>query len=534
MKMLKKNKAARALVLVALWALPWLATSEVASSEGSMRVAREGELPAGYFAMASGYLPGDSISVTVESTGSSLQVLNVGSLDEGEGLMMLLSKEAAAVLGITGPVTAKVQLSNRAGYFDETALGYCTVKDSFAAPSKALGSAVASSDAVSAGAAPEPTEEKVSVVSDEAKPVAPVVADTPVVVMAPEPERPVESELVLVEAPGPLEPTAVASSPKTPAVKEEIVPREELVVLTPPANETSTPSAPVYEKVEVEELAATTSAKPAPKAPVEELVLVEVPRVASVPKEEPVAVFDESSAPVIPAPEVASSPKEELFVPEALAEIDIGETAELEEDFSEVEVVYDDSEPLLALAAPKSEPVESEPAHEEVTSATEPQVEEGAYSPIVLVPASSSRPPVSSKPKTASPAAVNPTPAPEPALEITPTPVAAEPVTPAPVAASEPVTTPAVGVAAEAASRVVADESALQKDCYYIQIATLGSQKNIDSTLQKYAKYPIVLVPASNPALHKVLVGPLSVDEYGAVLTKFKDAGYKDAFVKKR
>ena len=530
MKMLTKKSVARAFIVAALWALPWLATSEAAASEGAMRVAREGELPAGYFAMAAGYLPGDTIAVTVESTGSSLQVLNVGSLDEGEGLVMLLSKEAAAVLGITGVATGKVKLSNRAGYFDETALGYCTVKGSFAAPAKVA--AASGSEEVSSSEAEPPapvTVEKVSVSSaEEAKPAAPVVAPEPVVVAAPEPERPVESELVLVEAPGPLEPAAVARAPEAPA-KAEALPREELVVVTSPTGEAAWPKKEaVYERVEVEEPAAV-SPKSAIKEPREELVLVEAPRVAPVPADEPVAVFDEPLSPVEPAPEVASGPKEELFVPEALEQVAADQvqkvSEDIAEDFSEVVVVYDDSEPLLTLAEPKGELVDSELPREEVAveSAPEP-VEEGAYSPIVLVSVASTRPPVS--------APVAPVAA-EPAIPITPTPVAAE-STPAPVAASEAVAAPVAGISAEAASRVVADESSLQKDCYYIQIATLASQKNIDSTLQKYSKYPIVLVPAANPALHKVLVGPLSVDEYGAVLSKFKDAGYKDAFVKKR
>ena len=568
MKMLMKKNAARAWALALLWALPLAAICETAGVEGTMRVAREGELPSGYFAMASGYLPGDTIAVTVESTSSSLQVLNVGSLEESEGVTMLLSKEAAAVLGITGASSAKVKLSNRSGYFDETALGYCTVKGSFVAPSKAAGSpsvaeAAAEAEAVPAAEAVPPaspvTVEKVSVVApEEAKPVAPVVSPTPVVVAAPEPEKPVASELVLVEAPGPLEPSAVASSPKAAPVKEEVVPREELVVVTAPSGEASWSKDPVYERFEADEIKPTVAApKPAPKAPVEELVLVEVPREVAptaAPKEEPIAVFD--APPVIPATEVKDEPKEELFVPEVIAEVDTKDEAEdLEEDFSEVVVVYDETEPLLAMAEPKDETVDKGelvnpelPREEEIVapvSTPVATVEEGAYSPIVLVPATSSRPPVSSKPTAEARAAVPPAPvvaaaapAPEPAVEIKPEPVAEAaapaPVTPAPVAASEDVKPPVAGISAEAASRVVADESSLQKDCYYIQIATLSSQKNIDSTLQKYSKYPIVLVPAANPALHKVLVGPLTVDEYGAVLSKFKAAGYKDAFVKKR
>ena len=79
---------------------------------------------------------------------------------------------------------------------------------------------------------------------------------------------------------------------------------------------------------------------------------------------------------------------------------------------------------------------------------------------------------------------------------------------------------------------MVSSESALASNCYYIQIATMGNIKNIENILVKYSKYPVSLIPTGKN--YRVLVGPLSVDEYGAVLAKFKNAGFKDAFVRKR
>ena len=79
---------------------------------------------------------------------------------------------------------------------------------------------------------------------------------------------------------------------------------------------------------------------------------------------------------------------------------------------------------------------------------------------------------------------------------------------------------------------VVESESKLVSSSYYVQIATLAEEANIQNLLDQYAKYPIVLVPTASGA-YKVLVGPLSVDEYGVVLAKFKAVGFKDAFVKK-
>ena len=69
---------------------------------------------------------------------------------------------------------------------------------------------------------------------------------------------------------------------------------------------------------------------------------------------------------------------------------------------------------------------------------------------------------------------------------------------------------------------------------YYIQIAVLRDKANIQDIINKYGKhYPIVLVPTASGSAKQVMVGPLSVDEYGTVLARFKANGFKDAFLRK-
>ena len=80
---------------------------------------------------------------------------------------------------------------------------------------------------------------------------------------------------------------------------------------------------------------------------------------------------------------------------------------------------------------------------------------------------------------------------------------------------------------------IVDSENDLRKNSYYVQFATLGDEKNIESTINKYNKYPLILVPNGKGA-YKIMVGPLTVDEFGAVQAKFKSFGYKDAFVKSK
>ena len=74
----------------------------------------------------------------------------------------------------------------------------------------------------------------------------------------------------------------------------------------------------------------------------------------------------------------------------------------------------------------------------------------------------------------------------------------------------------------------------LKSKSYYVQIAVLSDKANIKVILDKYSsKYPITLVPMASGKATQVLVGPLSVDEYGTVLNRFKAYGYKDAFLRK-
>ncbi|MDE5613294.1 MAG: SPOR domain-containing protein, partial [Treponemataceae bacterium] len=74
----------------------------------------------------------------------------------------------------------------------------------------------------------------------------------------------------------------------------------------------------------------------------------------------------------------------------------------------------------------------------------------------------------------------------------------------------------------------------LQDGAYYVQISTLSDRENIEAVLDTYAEtYPMVIVPLASGAAYQLLIGPLSVDEYGTVLEKFKAFGFHDAFLRK-
>ena len=74
----------------------------------------------------------------------------------------------------------------------------------------------------------------------------------------------------------------------------------------------------------------------------------------------------------------------------------------------------------------------------------------------------------------------------------------------------------------------------LESGKYYIQIAVLKDQANIQAILDAYGNnYPVTIVPLSSKTAYQILIGPVSMDEYGVILNRFKSYGYKDAFLRK-
>ena len=67
----------------------------------------------------------------------------------------------------------------------------------------------------------------------------------------------------------------------------------------------------------------------------------------------------------------------------------------------------------------------------------------------------------------------------------------------------------------------------------YVQFATCTTDAEAEKIISTYKKYPIIKVLFENRAGYKLLVGPLSEDEKGAVLVRFKSFGYNDAYLRK-
>lgn len=498
-----------------------------ASVEGVIEVAGKDELPAGYFGKAAGYLPGDSVSITNPNSGITLQILNLGTLDASGGIAILISEESAKSLGIERNSGVKVKLAPRSGYFDETVSGNAVLDEkTLPAAKEEPVSDVSAEPAVQAGpeAASQPAE-NAAVSLEPAAPVAvagvPLIADTEdsaeeedaeVAAVEDEAETPVDEidsedetdfsdeEKLSAE---PVE--EEVSADDEPSVEEETEP---VIVEAPaPTEECEVPEEPYedYESVEdgfLESKEAVEQPSPAEESEVEAVTVEEPDPI----EEETEDLPEEENAELViveePQEEEPETPTEDETEEEAVT---VEEPSPIEEDSAAEENQMEEvSEPEEVVAEPNAEP--------EAQSSGES--ESSDYAPIVLVPSEpeSPEPPVDASIEN------------EP-IEIVPV----ESVPDEKKSEPEPLQTE---YPVSIQDYVVSSESALASNCYYIQIATMGNIKNIENILVKYSKYPVSLIPAGKN--YRVLVGPLSVDEYGAVLAKFKNAGFKDAFVRKR
>ncbi len=480
------------------------------SITGSVAVADAKQFPSGYFGQAAGYLPGDSVYVTNPENGVTLQFLNLGTLDSEEGTVILLSRESAKVLGIEDRSGLTVSLDKRYGSFDETVTGRAEL-----VAKAAVFDQSASADARKA--APGSTE------GNAASAPAPATEEAPVVTV----EAP--SPVAAASAAGEAEPFVPVAAPVAgiPLFDDDDSEGEPVEVIEETAPAPVVETAPRAEEAPVEEAAADP----------EEVVVVELP---VTPVEDEVA--EEAAVPAEEAPEE---------IPVIVEIQEPVEDYENEEDsFEETKVLVEQPSPMeTAEVVEVEEPVEVEvlPAAEEAViveedleeaeaiaeveeEAAEEEEEDDEYAPIVLVPADPVVPPAEEAVETA----VEVAPAPEAPVAGSPAEVAV-----APVAAEVDLE----GLRSESktlhsydeivTSHVCESEDLLPKNCWYIQIAAMGNRENLVKTLNKYEKYPIVLVPNGKGA-YRVLVGPLSVDEYGAVLAKFKSFGFKDAFLRKK
>lgn len=611
------------------------------SLDGRAVVAEEGTMPKGIFAKTVGYLPGDSISVSNLAKKSTVNILVIGTLDPSEGVAILLTPEAAEMLGLDKGANNVVKITKRAGELDETVSGTAVIGTEGA-------SEVAQSDEDEDDEDDAPKEDNNVAFVDET-PAAPEPAPTP---------EPNEDEVAENEYQEEMDGSDLAAATETPIeelappAKNDIAIEEPVKEVEPPATEEVKETEPVMEKIAMtSEMTKAPASEPIPEPPAPEpvveyepvkvnepvvtqksadnkvyepVVVDKLPELKSEKTYEKVDVADLPQKSVLPEPpnqaEKVEADNFEPFAP-----------YKDEDDSNKYEKVLSESTPFVCDVPNVCERVEvaAEPIKTEEVDAVK---EDETYSAISLVE-TGMRPPKSGEDNNkdaapreekitqdiVAPADLNPQvsvvcnsaivmvdngsgnqtqaiiagdaaanasdqnieddqniegdqndaivlqsdqnnaielqtlPPPQDFNNIAPaaqvTEITIEQTTASDVTSDssnddngaitlsekEPATPDKKEVAPsiDVDKYKVVDIAALPKG-NYVQIAVFSDDRNIESTLNKYQdNYPITLVSTKNKKATQVMIGPLASDDYGAVLLRFKDYGYKDAFLRK-
>ena len=478
-----------------------LFTSFSPSLDGRAIVAEEGVLPQGLFAKAFGYLPGDSISVTSLSSKESVDILVIGALQSKEGIAILLSPEAAVALGISKTTNNVVKITKRSGQLDEAVVGTAVI-----------GSAAEDFASYDNSEETDDDDEEVAEEFIDDDSVNFAVAAESKVEETPVDSEAVEADVEYISATEPEAEEVVAEVEKADEITGEKVVAEvekadettaekDVVVITPTeeaVEENSLPEEAVAAAPEAEEKSA--------EEVVEELVEDEEEVIAEeyVEADDLYDFDDETEKVAAPFDEALNEDYDAVKPAEdAVAAVEKAEESEAEKTSEALE------EEVIAEAFDESKVAAEEDAVVAETEKTSDSDEDESYEPIVLVPASAN-PPVAEEKN----------------------------VEDAETAASvEETAQPVVSTASDSFNfdkYIVSSLSDLEKGKYYVQIAMLGSEDNIRSTIKKYGKqYPITLVPLASGKGYQFLIGSLNMDEYGTVLNRFKSYGYKDAFLRR-
>ena len=514
--------------------------------DGRAIVAEEGVLPKGLFAKTVGYLPGDSVSVTNPATGITINVLVLGSIDPSNGVAIMLSPEAAEKLFITPGVNTQVKVTKRTGSLDEVSSGLALLQgedipdDLKAEIEKQIAAMEEKNSTEPVDTIPveetfeetrdEPAETVETVVSEKNGAVVPAEQNT-IVPAEPKDVVPAEPKDVV-----PAEPKDVV-----PAEQNTIVPAEPKDVV--PAETENTEPEEVTETEPAETAETVVSEKTGAAIPSETEVTEPEEVTETEPAETTETIVSEKTGAVVPAePKDVVPAEQNTIVPTEDLEEDspIEEVIVIQEDIGLYESKEIAKEPITPVKPTESEPEEEkvipaentkEPAPieeivtEDKTPAEKDLAEESVkstdtslvdpFAPIILVPAEERLP--EEKDTIDNDTMV---------------------ITPVPLSTEEEVTVEPVVPESTLVMRedwnIVPTLSQLERGKYYVQFITLAEEENILRIMAAYSqKYPIVLVPLTNGSAYQVMVGPLSVHEYGMILARFKELGYKDAFARK-
>lgn len=504
-------------------------TSFSPSLDGRAVVAPEGSMPKGVFAKTVGYLPGDSISVTSLSAKKTVDILVIGSIDSSEGVAILLSPEAAELLGLSKDANNVVKITKRSGQLDEAVAGTAVIGGKVENDESDFEPEEIVSESENAAGTEEDSDsvEEISAEKAEGEEKDDYAEET----VEPEPVESVEAE----ENPA-------LETEIEPEVIDESVPHdsEDLENSAAESSEEAVPSEPLESAEEIPEEKVPSKEDSVEPEKIDATDAPEEDGLSENSGEIPVPVEE---CPEEVEPDEKLEPAEGDELSESVEKIEATDEPAAEEPEPEKESVSVDddvvseapfeeesvsAEELPEMNAENSEPVENE-RPEAVPYVDSENVEAGplseenseeSYEPIVLVPAESNPPESAGKP-----------------AEVYKNEVSAKPAENKAEERAEEGKKPGKKPGASKKSLEkykVSSLKELESGKYYIQIAVLADENNLKNTVSKFEKqYPVTLVPLASGKATQVMIGPLGMDEYGAVLNRFKKSGYKDAFLRK-
>ena len=471
-----KNKFLKKIfVLLAVLSSCFLFASFSPSLDGRAVVVNEGEMPSGLFAKTVGYLPGDTIIVSNVDGTASVEILVIGSLDASEGVAIMLSPEAASAIGIDKNENNIVKITKRSDK-DERCTGTAVI---------AKGSEIEEKNDIQDNVIEENIDEVETENQSELSELE--NTDESEEILQAEEETFVEEE-VLPET----------EENKSEVVEEEILQSEEETF----AEEEVLPETEenITEEVESEE------------ALVDELSELE----NTDEREEILQAEEENFVEEEVLPETEENVTEELESEEAL----VDELSELENSDESEEILQAEEENFVEEETFVEEEVLSE-TEENITEELESEEKSDSdeYEAIVLIPVEPEKAIILSDEKENNEEEI--------ILEKLETRTENSEIT---ISESE----KNVETKSVIEKYKVESLDKLEKGSYYIQIVVLKEESNIQKIIDEYGNnYPITIVPLKSKTAYQILIGPISMDEYGTVLNRFKSYGYKDAFLRK-
>ncbi len=576
-------------LFASLFLVGLLFTSFSTSLDGRALVADEGAMPKGAFAKTVGYLPGDTIIVTNLTNGKNIDILVIGALDPSEGVAILLSPEAAELVGIKKGADTVVKITKRSGQLDEACTGTAVIgvenKKEEAAEQNTDENKVETSEVAELNGE-KSAEEKTEIASNDQEATQETEASVESENTPAEEETTKDSDLEetapsLETVPAETSEENLAASEgeeksndgveviqateeepaKDDKIESEKVNQEELSFDDVQETEEKESEAEV-ESVEPENLASEEAFEnKEPVAKDEDAVEAEIPSESVAPEnlddlkeddkekiQDSASISEDNNEELISPVEKEELPQEtedseavantenipqeedsvkmEAIKKEELPEEDLSKEEVSKEELPPAEETESNSEKIEAENIPSEEDTSLNEAgsdkgiapQKSVAEVGEPESNDESYEGIILVPAESNPPEASAD-------AENPETVAEESSEVSKD--SEEDSKGVPVQKEE-------NPYSEINKYTVESLNSLKSGKYYVQIAVLSDENNIKSLISKYGKkYPITLVPLVSKKGYQVLIGPIGMDEYGTVLNRFKNDGYKDSFLRK-